>query len=134
MDGIAILLEDLASMKMELDEVLRKNALERQRSRDCCKDLALTLTAIRTGRLRKTIDHLHIDEALAKLNSLTKREKEVLRLIAEGHSTKQIAGKLNISFKTAVSHRTNILRKLDVHESATLVRLAFTAGLITNYA
>jgi DNA-binding NarL/FixJ family response regulator len=64
------------------------------------------------------------------LDKLTAREVQVLRLIAEGLSTKEIAAQLTISFKTAVTHRTHILAKLNCHESASLVRAAFRAGLV----
>src|SRR5262249_17932825 len=53
---------------------------------------------------------------------LTPREREVLRLVAGGKSTKQVASILQVSVKTAESHRTHIMRKLDIHETATLVR------------
>ncbi len=65
------------------------------------------------------------------LKLLTPREIEVLRLIAEGLSTKEIAAQLDISFKTVVSHRTHLLEKLGIHESATLVRLAVRAGIVS---
>jgi DNA-binding NarL/FixJ family response regulator len=61
---------------------------------------------------------------------LTLREREVLQLIAEGQRTKQIAERLGISVKTAESHRTRIMTKLDVHETATLVRYAIRRGLV----
>ena len=61
---------------------------------------------------------------------LTAREREVLILIAEGLSTKQIAKHLSISFKTAVSHRSNIMVKLDVHNAVGLTRYAIRNGLI----
>ena len=47
-----------------------------------------------------------------------------------GHAAKEIAWKLNISFKTAVSHRTHLLQKMGVHETASLVRLAVRSGLV----
>ena len=53
---------------------------------------------------------------------ITEREKQVLMLIAEGHSTKEVAALLGISYKTADSHRSKIMEKLGVHETATLVR------------
>ena len=64
------------------------------------------------------------------IRRLTPREIDVLRLIADGHSTKQIAHILNISFKTVVCHRSQVLKKLGIHETATLVRLAVRAGLV----
>jgi DNA-binding NarL/FixJ family response regulator len=61
---------------------------------------------------------------------LTPREQQVLRLIAEGLSTKEIAEKLFISVKTAENHRTNILSKLELHSTFELVRYAAKLGLI----
>ena len=51
-------------------------------------------------------------------------------LIAEGHSTKEVAAALGISYKTADSHRSKIMEKLDVHETATLVRYAIRHNLV----
>jgi DNA-binding NarL/FixJ family response regulator len=61
---------------------------------------------------------------------LTPREIEVLKLIACGHSGKQIAEQLGIAFRTARSHRSNLMEKLDVHDTASLVRYAIRTGLI----
>ena len=61
---------------------------------------------------------------------LTARERAVLQLIGEGKTTKAIAGVLGISFKTAESHRSRIMRKLDIHEVAGLVRYAIRRGLL----
>ena len=61
---------------------------------------------------------------------LTDREREVLQLISEGQTTKEVAVTLGISIKTAGTHRTNIMRKLGVHETAGLVRYAIRQGLI----
>ena len=55
---------------------------------------------------------------------LTSRERQVLKLIAEGYSTKECAAMLEISAKTADSHRTRLMRKLDIHQTAGLVRYA----------
>lgn len=61
---------------------------------------------------------------------LSQREREVLQLVAEGNSSKMIASLLGISTKTAESHRTRIMSKLDIHETASLVRYAIRRGLI----
>ncbi len=63
-------------------------------------------------------------------DGLTPRETEVLLLVAEGLTTKKIAQQLGISFKAAVSHRTRIMDKLDVHHTAGLVRYAIRQKLI----
>ncbi len=61
---------------------------------------------------------------------LTPREREVLQLVAEGKTTKEIARLLEISPKTAESHRTRIMGKLAIHETAGLVRYAIRRGFI----
>ncbi|HSN14761.1 MAG TPA: LuxR C-terminal-related transcriptional regulator [Anaeromyxobacteraceae bacterium] len=61
---------------------------------------------------------------------LTSRESQVLRLVGEGKSTKEAAAALGISVKTAESHRCRLMRKLDVHETASLVRHAIRRGLV----
>ncbi len=61
---------------------------------------------------------------------LTAREVQVLALVAEGNSTKEIAGLLNISYKTADSHRSRIMEKLGIHETASLVRYAIRQGVV----
>ena len=65
------------------------------------------------------------------VNTLTSRERQVLQLIAEGKSTKDIASLLFISVKTAESHRTRLMQKLDIHETASLVRYAIRHGLVS---
>jgi DNA-binding NarL/FixJ family response regulator len=61
---------------------------------------------------------------------LTQREREVLQLIAEGKTNKEISQQLGMSVKTAESHRHNLMTKLDIHETAGLVRHAIKIGLI----
>ena len=66
----------------------------------------------------------------ADYRSLTPREQEVLRLLAEGNSTKEVAARLYISPKTVENHRANIMNKLDLHSTIELVRYAARLGLI----
>jgi PAS domain S-box-containing protein len=70
------------------------------------------------------------EEAARLVFALTERERQVLVLIAAGNSTKEAAAHLGISYKTADSHRSRILEKLGVHETASMVRYAIRAGLI----
>jgi len=55
----------------------------------------------------------------------------VLQLIAEGHSTKEIARRLDLSVKTVETHRTQLMKQLDIHEVAGLVRYAIREGLVS---
>ncbi len=61
---------------------------------------------------------------------LSGRERQVLQLVAEGNTTKKVASLLGLSVKTAESHRTRIMEKLDIHETAGLVRYAIRRGII----
>jgi DNA-binding NarL/FixJ family response regulator len=63
-------------------------------------------------------------------NRLTPREKEVIQLIAEGKSTKEVAQVLGVSVKTAEFHRSRLMEKLEIHETASLVRYAIRKGLV----
>ncbi len=61
---------------------------------------------------------------------LTPRELEVLKCVAQGHSTKQVAGILGITFKTAACHRYRVMDKLGIHDTASLVRYAIREGIV----
>ena len=61
---------------------------------------------------------------------LTSRERQVLQLIAEGKSTRDVASVLGISVKTAESHRSRLMQKLDIHETASLVLYAVRRGIV----
>jgi two-component system, NarL family, response regulator NreC len=61
---------------------------------------------------------------------ISDRERQVLQLVAEGKTTKEIAALLGISVKTAESHRSNMMEKLDIHDTAGLVRYAVRKGII----
>jgi len=67
-------------------------------------------------------------------DSVTQREREVLKLVGEGYKNKEIADYLCISVKTVEKHRSNIMRKLDVHTSSGLTAVAIEKGLVTRAA
>jgi DNA-binding NarL/FixJ family response regulator len=66
------------------------------------------------------------------LQRLTPREREVLQLVAEGHTNREIAALLQLSAKTVDTHRTSLMRKLDLHDVQGLTRFAVRRGLITS--
>ena len=68
-------------------------------------------------------------KGLSNLEMITTREREVLQLIVEGLSSKEIAAHLRIATKTADSHRAHLMKKLDIHKTAALVRFAIREGL-----
>ncbi len=139
----------ILSMHATRQYVLR--ALEAGAAGYLLKDAALTeledaIRAVSDGRtwlsprvsgfvvdeLRQRLSGAAIAEESARepLEELTVRQREVLQLIAEGCSTKEIAQRLNVSVKTADVHRTQLMKRLDIHDIAGLVRYAIRVGLV----
>lgn len=100
------------------------------------QDLVQAIREVSRGAmyLSPGISRAVIEAYLAKTelppDPLTPREREVIQLIAEGKTTKEVAAILGVSVKTAESHRTRIMEKLQIHETASLVRYAIRRGLI----
>ena len=85
--------------------------------------------------LRSTLDHLAWSLVLRNGGSgLTARQREILQLIAEGRSTKEIAADLGVSVKTVETHRAQLMERLDIHDIPGLVRFAIRAGLVSSDA
>ncbi|MGR5548955.1 response regulator transcription factor [Vibrio sp. DNB22_12_1] len=68
--------------------------------------------------------------AAQRVNPLSRREEAVLKLVAQGNSSKKIAALLDISYRTVETHRHNIKHKLDLHSTAELAKYAFETGLV----
>lgn len=104
------------------------------------EELSLALKAVSKGEtyLSPVISKGVIDNLIALSEGksstgdvLTPRQREILQLIAEGKSTKEIAALLNVSVKTVETHRTQLMNRLDIHDIAGLVRYAVRTGLVT---
>jgi DNA-binding NarL/FixJ family response regulator len=80
--------------------------------------------------ISRTVVDAYLSRTEVPEEPLTPREREVLQLVAEGRTTKEIANLLGLSVKTAETHRTRIMRKLEIHETAGLVRYAIRRGLV----
>jgi two-component system, NarL family, response regulator NreC len=80
--------------------------------------------------ISQTVVDAYLSKTVRPSDPLTSRERQVLQLISEGKSTKDVACLLGISAKTAESHRSRLMRKLDIHEAVSLVRYAIRRGLI----
>lgn len=85
--------------------------------------LSPTIASVVVESLQSDSDHGEHDD------SLTSREREVLQLMAEGHSTKEIANRLHISVKTVETHRRQVMHKLDIFSVAELTKYAIRNGL-----
>ncbi len=102
------------------------------------QDLVAAIEAVRAGRayhspqVQRELNELVRGRtgADSPLLDLTDREREVLRFIAEGLSTKETAARLEIGTRTVETHRANLMRKLGVHSVAQLVRVAIREGLV----
>jgi len=122
-----------------VEEVLRAGAAGYVVKSSSPSDLVQAIEAVKSGAsyLSPTITQQVVD-AIARpgdsspsgVSMLTDRERQVLQLIAEGLSSKEIAGELGVSLKTIDSHRSNLMEKLDIHKVSGLVRFAIRAGLI----
>lgn len=101
------------------------------------QDLVTAIEAVMAGRafyspaVQKALSAMARGDSRRPFATLTEREREVLRLVAEGLSTKEIATRLDISSRTVETHRANLMRKLDVHSIARLTQLAIKEGLVS---
>ncbi|NJM12903.1 MAG: response regulator transcription factor [Synechococcaceae cyanobacterium SM1_2_3] len=105
-------------------------------------EMERALRAVRKGErwLSPSVSRHLLDEYLrlargqpmvgSGMESLTLRQREILQLIAEGHSTREIADRLTISIKTVETHRAQIMDRLNIRDVAGLTRFALRAGLI----
>jgi two-component system, NarL family, response regulator NreC len=139
--GVKIVALSMHSDKRFVSEMLKAGA-----SAYLLKDCAFEelITAIRTIMKGKIYlspgiagvvleDYIRSDRKteLSVFSQLTDREREVLQLMAEGKTTKEVAAHLNVSIKTVETHRTNIMTKLDIHTIAELTKYAIREGLTT---
>lgn len=102
-------------------------------------DLGRVVSCLRAGAdavvSKDELDHLlpaieRAREVRAGLRTLSSRQVEVLRLVVEGHTTAEAGERLGISVKTAQTHRTELMRRLDIHDVAGLVRYAVKVRLV----
>jgi len=122
-------------------QVLRSGARGYLLKRSVTEELLLAIRAAQRGEIylspaisASLLDELsgrHPDsEERRPFDLLTPREREVLQLIAEGHTNTAIAQMMTISVKTVEKHRASLMSKLDVHDVASLVRVAIQQGLV----
>jgi two-component system response regulator NreC len=91
---------------------------------------AFLYPAVARSVVQDYLDRMRNGEGTGRYDGLTDREREILVLIAEGHTNSQIADRLFISVKTVQTHRAHIMEKLDLHDRSLLVRYAVRKGLI----
>jgi DNA-binding NarL/FixJ family response regulator len=135
--GVKLLIVTMHNDREYLDQALAAGADGYFLKKDADAELFAAIDRIRKGKFYVS-PHLSEDfaESWARLRGdqgrhlLTNREKEVLKLVAEGKSSKEIAGVLFISVHTVERHRANIMRKLSLRNTADLVKYAIQKGFI----
>ncbi|HET6462559.1 MAG TPA: response regulator transcription factor [Candidatus Krumholzibacteria bacterium] len=111
---------------------VRGYVLKKQAAADllqAIKEVQAGSVYVSPGMSRALVDAVRTNTEL-RSDLLTGREREVLQLVAEGKTSKEIASVLDVSVKTAETHRANIMNKLDIHETAGLVRYAIRHGMV----
>ncbi len=99
-------------------------------------DLVQAIDEVARGRfylspgISQAVLNAYLDQTAVPQNVLSVRERQVLQLIAEGKTSKEIAGVMGLGIRTAESHRARIMKKLDIHDMAGLVRYAVRRGLV----
>ena len=145
--NVAILILTMHDSDNVVREVLRAGARGFLLKSDAGRDLVSAVEALQsqrtffTTRVSQMVLNGFLDRdghaCLRSLESgemgsdaLTSREREVIQLLAEGKTSKEVAVALNLSVKTAETHRTNLMRKLDLHSVADLTRYAVRNGIV----
>jgi DNA-binding NarL/FixJ family response regulator len=139
----AILILTMHDSDHVVREVLRAGARGFLLKSDAGRDLVAAVEALQrqrtffTTRVSQMVldgyldrDNREIAPEEASGDVLTTREREVIQLLAEGKTSKEVAVTLNLSVKTAETHRTNLMRKLDLHSVADLTRYAVRNGIV----
>jgi DNA-binding NarL/FixJ family response regulator len=143
---VAILILTMQDSDQVVREVLRAGARGFLLKSDAGKDLVAAVEALQLQRTffttrvsqmvlegfldRDKLPNGHHAKRDDSDDVLTGREREVIQLLAEGKTSKEVAVTLNLSVKTAETHRTNLMRKLDLHSVADLTRYAVRNGIV----
>ena len=98
--------------------------------RAICRGETFFSTDVTMSLLNQSTEITANNELPEEVKDLTEREVEILKLVAEGSSNKEIGERLFISHRTVDTHRTNLMKKMDVHNVAGLIRIALKSGLV----
>jgi DNA-binding NarL/FixJ family response regulator len=143
--NVAILILTMHDSDHVIREVLRAGARGFLLKSDAGRDLVAAVDALQSQRtffttrvsqmvldgfLNRDSEQPELEETCLNSEVLTSREREVIQLLAEGRTSKEVAVTLNLSVKTAETHRTNLMRKLGLHSVADLTRYAVRNGIV----
>ena len=117
-------------------EVLKMGARGYVSKTDAMRDLVTAINAVRSGdtfftaKVAEVVLEGYLDKSEATDSRLTPRQREIIQLLAEGKSSKEIAVALGLSTKTAETHRANIMKRLNCHSASEIVRYAVRNNII----
>jgi DNA-binding NarL/FixJ family response regulator len=117
-------------------EVLKMGARGYVSKTDAMRDLVTAINAVRSGdtfftaKVAEVVLEGCLDKSEATDSRLTPRQREIIQLLAEGKSSKEIAVALGLSTKTAETHRANIMKRLNCHSASEIVRYAVRNNII----
>ncbi|MBV5299204.1 MAG: response regulator transcription factor [Rhodoferax sp.] len=138
--GIRVLILSMHQNEEYVRQTLRHGAVAYLLKDAAPMELELALAAVLRGEtyLSPAVSKGVVNDYVLRLRGedlaadpLSPRQREVLQLIAEGQSTKEIARRLDLSVKTVDTHRSQLMKQLDIHEVAGLVRYAMRVGLVS---
>mgnify|MGYP003644728207 CR=1 FL=1 len=138
--GLRVLMLSMHQNEEYVRQALRNGAAGYMLKDAAPMELALAIRAVLRGEvyLSPAVSRGVVSDYVQRLRSdessgsgLTPRQTEVLQLIAEGHSSKEIARRLSLSVKTVETHRSQLMKQLGIHEVAGLVRFAMRTGLVS---
>jgi DNA-binding NarL/FixJ family response regulator len=138
---VQILILTITESEEEVEEVLKAGARAFVLKSDTAKDVTAAVEALHHHRtflhsqvgeavLARFLEGNYISSREHRVTTLTAREREIVRLLAEGQNTKEVAATLGLSVKTAEAHRTNLMRKLGLHRVSELVLYAVRNNIL----
>jgi DNA-binding NarL/FixJ family response regulator len=133
---IKVILLTMHQEKSYVLQALRAGARGYVLKSQAAEDLLRAIREIQNGEvylspgMASSVVDAYLGKTEISTDPLTSRERQILQLIAEGKTTKEIARLLSISFKTAECHRNRIMKKLEVHQVSGLVRYAIRNGML----
>jgi len=138
-DRIRVLILSMHSAEEYVLRALRAGCAGYLLKRSAVSELEIAVRAVARGEiyLSPSVSKQVVDDYVGRtggsadpLEALTPRQREILQLVAEGHTSKEIAERLQLSFKTVEAHRAQIMERLDLEDVTGLVRFAMRVGLV----
>ena len=137
--GVKVIILSMHATEEYVWQALRAGACGYLLKDSGLSELELAINAVMKGEMYLTptvnkkvvMDYMErLDTDQTPIERLTRRQREILQLIAEGNTVKEIAWELNLSAKTIETHRSQLMDRLDIHDVAGLVRYAMRMGII----